>query len=180
MYEDDDQAMWQGSSVNLEPGDLFVIIRGEMVHPGGITILGAEVPPKFDDKFGGVVFEVLEVCDTMVAAKARFPHHHIDRTLSLNVAGLETMTVTQRYLDELLKGRNEAEEQQQPAGQTMSIADFLRHLTGDGQMGSGMGPKGFVIGSVPQPEDGPNFPGNLPGNLPGFSPDEDNKEPTEE
>ncbi len=174
MYEDNDQAMWQGCSVILEPGDLFVVVRGEMVHPGGMTVFGAKVPPKFEDKFEGVVFEALEVCNTMVAARAHFPHQHSNRTLSLNVAALETMTVTPRYLEQLLSGRNEAEEEKSAEPQqSMSLVDFIRHIGGvpDAPQGT---PQGFVIGPIP-PEVHPGS--DLPDNLPGIPwEDKDNEE----
>jgi len=115
----------------------------------------------------------------MVAAKARFPHHHIDRTLSMNAADLETMTVTEKYLDGLLSGRNEAEEVKQEQAEGVSLLDVVRGLGAQGMQMQGGAPgtmPGFIIG--PAPDVDPNeqqFPpdGQPPWEEGGESEDED-------
>ena len=126
MY-DEEQSFWYGSTLQLEPDDLFVVTRGDMVHPGGMTVFGAEVPPKFDDKYDGVVFRALEVCDTMVAARAEYPFQHINQTISLNIAKLQIMTVTKRYLEHLLTGKNDADEKAEKNDVTHSILKCIQN-----------------------------------------------------
>lgn len=159
MYENEDQAMWQGSSVLLEPNDLFVITQGEMIHPGGMTVFGSRVPPRFDPSFQGVVFRALDVCETMVAAKAEFPHGHINRTVSIDVSVLGIQTVTPRYLACLLSGRDEDKEAKEQAklaqGNGLSLVDLVR--------GSTNGPQIFIE-RLTDEQGPPDNPENNPGN----------------
>lgn len=158
-----DERIWQGSSVEIERGDLFVIIRGEMVHPGGMTVFGTKVPPKYTDQYEGIVFEAMEVCGTMVAAKAHFPFPLEGRTLSLNLADYETMTVTPNYLEQLKTGRRDEEQEKLPQPQGISLGDLMRLAQ---QQAQGGGPP--IIRGIMQ----------LPPNLP-FGPQEedDDEEP---
>jgi len=161
---DADERVWQGSFVEIEAGDLFVIVRGEMVHPGGMTVFGLKVPPKFTDQYDGVVFEAMEVCGTMVAAKAHFPFGLAERTASINLADFETMTVTKRYLEQLLTGKQEEEEPDKPQNEGVGIglADIMRLAQ---QQQQGGGPP--QIHGIQMP-----FPG-MPPNLPFQPPDEE-------
>jgi len=87
--------MQDHSSVVIETGDYFVVSRGEPVHVDG------RKPIRYDCQFEGVVFYAMEVCGTFVAAKVCYPHKLQGRTLSLNVAPLETMTVSPKYANDL-------------------------------------------------------------------------------
>jgi len=144
---DADERVWQGSSVEIEVGDLFVIVRGEMVHPGGMTIFGSKVPPKFTDQYDGVVFEAMEVCGTMVAAKVHFPFRLAGKTASINLANFETMTITKKYLKQLLTGRKDKDEpKEQMPPQGFSLGDIMKMAQqSGGMMGAGGPPSGFTM-----------------------------------
>ena len=153
MSNDADEKVWQGSSVEIECGDLFVIVRGEMIHPGGMTIFGSQVPPKFTDQYDGVVFEAMEVCGTLVAAKAHFPFGLADHTTSINLADFETMTVTKTYLAQLLTGKRE-EEKPKKQQHGVSMDDIIKMS----QQQQGGSIQGIQLPFLPQPFTPPDTP----------------------
>ena len=128
---DAEEKFWTGGSVEIEQNDLFVVLRGEMVHPGGSAMLGngaiVKVPPKFDNGYDGVVFEVMEVCGNLVASKVHFPFELDDRTFSLNLENYETMTVTRKYLDKLRTGRKDESSSKNET----TFADLMKRMSGN-------------------------------------------------
>ena len=88
----------------LDPGDYFVVVRGQLVNAEMETPFGTQ-PASYSDDFKGAVFEALVLEHHLCAAKFIFPQQLAGHTLSIHLNdGSELMTVTQPYIDALLSG----------------------------------------------------------------------------
>jgi hypothetical protein len=98
----------------IERGDLFMVIRGREkparpMRPDPFTIFIGEswksaptdAPPEYDSTYCGCVWEAMEVCGPLVAARCMYAHGDkkawIGRAFPINVTHLEMMTVTKEF-----------------------------------------------------------------------------------
>ncbi len=87
------------SSVVIERGDLFVVTRG-VVRP--ITPFASQQ----DHSYDGLIFEAMEVCAEICAARVVYPSDPAafgGSPASINLGELCTMTVSRMFLNRLLE-----------------------------------------------------------------------------
>lgn len=106
--------------MNIEVGDLFCVVRGFQLHeiPSFFNFFAVpgdewkarDTPkePRYDRSFEGLVFRALEVCHPMVCAEVAFVSDSwksakAGHRLSINLTELQVMTVTQTYLEHLVR-----------------------------------------------------------------------------
>jgi hypothetical protein len=111
----------------IEKGDLFMVVRGRekparTARPDPFSIFigegwksaPADAPTEYDSTYCGCVWEAMEVCGLLVAAKCVCAHGDkkawIGKAFPINVAGLELMTVTKEFAAVLAAGATPSTE----------------------------------------------------------------------
>lgn len=100
--------------MQIEKGDYFIVERGFELNTRGMSsfasLLGFPEPkqddrPQYDRSYNGLIFEALEVCGVMVAARCVVSTKgwgdDVGEVLSLHTNELELMTVTREYVDSI-------------------------------------------------------------------------------
>lgn len=100
--------------MNLDVGDYFTIERGRMIQPPLDTPPFSR-PAQYSDDYEGMIFRVLTQEHTFIACEIIFPYPLDGCTTSIDVNGLEIMTLTQQYIEALQTGKQfEPEPQGKP------------------------------------------------------------------
>ena len=106
----------------IEKGDVFVVMRGRVKPPtpqrtGSLMeamsmfgeswkIAEEQQEPQYDNSWGGLVWEAMEVCGPMVAAKCIFGYGDkkgmVGRAMPMNTSGMELMVVTREFAAALM------------------------------------------------------------------------------
>lgn len=89
--------------MNLDIGDYFTVEHGRLIQSAMETPFGTR-SAQYENEYEGVIFKLLAQEHTFLACEIIFPHNAAGHTASIDLNGLEVMTLTQVYVDALLGG----------------------------------------------------------------------------